>query len=108
MPNCQALTCVQLAKEEKKMNFQLIHVQRIGNTLAALRPDFQLKNPEYIAIAIEENGQYYYWAKGISIAITQEEYWHVKTNPKLYYFYTALKLHRRIERAIQEGGAYAS
>ena len=89
------------------MNFQLIHIQRIGNTLASLRSDFKLKNPEYIAIAIEEGGKYYYWAKGVSISITHQEYWHIKTNPKLYYFSTALKLHRRIERLIQGGGAYA-
>lgn len=107
IPNCQAQTFVELAKQEKQMNFQLIHIQRIGNSLASLKEGFTLKKSEYIAIAIEEGGQYYYWAKGISIPISQEEYWRVKTNPKLYYFSTALKLHRRIERVIQTGGSYA-
>ena len=88
------------------MNFQLIYIQRIGNTIASLRSDFKLRKPEYIAIAIEEGGKYYYWAKGISIPITQDEYWHVKTNPKLYYFSTALRLHKRIERVLQAGEAY--
>lgn len=89
------------------MNVQLIYIHRIGDTIASRRSDFQIKKPEYTAIAIEEEGQYYYWAKGVSICISYEDYCHIRTNPKLYYFSTALKLHHRIERARQARGPYA-
>ena len=89
------------------MNFQLIHVQRIANNFAPIARTPKFKQPVYIGIAIEEDGHYYYWARGISLKITQDEYWQIKANPKLYYFSTALKLHHRIDRALKEGDSHA-
>ena len=37
-------------------------------------------------------------AKGICIPISAREQGYIRTNPKLYYFSTALKLHHRIQR----------
>ncbi len=89
------------------MNFQLIHIHKIGNNFATAVRRLESKKIEYVALAIEEGGHYFYWARGVSIQITQQEYWYIKTNPKLYYFSTALKLHERIERAIKAGAIYA-
>ncbi len=53
----------------------------------------------YWSEAIEDDGRYYYRAKGITVEMTEEECIRVVGNPKLYYFSTALKLHLRIGRA---------
>lgn len=53
----------------------------------------------YWAEAIEDEGRFYYRAKGVTIAIEESEFRRVVENPSLYYFSTALKLHLRIERA---------
>ena len=52
----------------------------------------------YWAEAIEDQGKFYYRAKGITIEIGEDEFRRVVENPTLYYFSTALKLHSRIER----------
>lgn len=82
------------------MNFQLIHVHPI-NPIGA--EDLAFKDSNYTAIAIEEEGNYFYWAKGVSIRIKEWEYQGVKANPKLYYFSTALKLHFRIKKLKDAG-----
>ena len=51
---------------------------------------------QYTAHLIEDQGRYYYRAKGVSIEISETEYHAVQENPRLYYFSTALKLHNRI------------
>lgn len=86
------------------MNVQLIHIEQLNSKHypAIFKPQ-KSKDYEYIGIAIEDNGNYYYWAKGVSLKITRNEYELVKANPKLYYFSTALKLHFRVERHLQEG-----
>jgi hypothetical protein len=93
-----------LAKEESSMNFQLIHIEQLSPKYypAIFKPQ---KSPdyEYIGIAIEDEGSYYYWAKGMSLNISKWEYEHIKVNPKLYYFSTALKLHFRIEAQLNAG-----
>lgn len=53
----------------------------------------------YWAEAIEDEGRFYYRAKGVTIALEEYEFRRVVENPSLYYFSTALKLHFRIERA---------
>lgn len=86
------------------MNFQLIHVEQ-------LNPKHHMRLPvpaqpdeyQYVGIAIEERGKHYYWARGVSIEITDWEYANIKLNPKLFYFSTALKLHHRIERVLASG-----
>ena len=86
------------------MNFQLIHIEQLKPQQypAIFKPQ---KSPEYkyIGIAIEDDGSYYYWAKGVSLKITKWEYQLIKANPKLYYFSTALKLHFRIEAKLKAG-----
>jgi hypothetical protein len=77
------------------MNFQLIHVCPI-NPVAPGASEFNESN--YIGIAIEDAGEYFYWAKGVSLKIKEWEYRNIKVNPKLYYFSTALKLHFQIKK----------
>ncbi len=86
------------------MNIQLIEIEQLNQKRfpAILRPQ-KSQEYEYIGIAIEDEGSYYYWAKGISLKIAKHEYEHIKKNPKLYYFSTALKLHFRVEQYLQEG-----
>jgi hypothetical protein len=55
----------------------------------------------YTGIAIEEGGKHFFWAKGVSLEISDRDYVNIKLNPKLYYFSTALKLHHRIDVALQ-------
>ena len=81
------------------MNIQLIYPEHLQDWVGdgTKRPE---KRDEfnYIGISIEDQGQCYYWAKGISIPITAREQALIRKNPKLFYFSTALKLHHRIQR----------
>lgn len=81
------------------MNIQLIRVEHLDASVSRLieRPP-QNEEYQYTAIAIEDKGHYYYWAKGVSLEISRQEYEAIKANPKLYYFSTALRLHFRIVR----------
>jgi hypothetical protein len=83
------------------MNIQLIRPERLANWVSQTvkRPP-ATEEFNYSAIAIEDGGKYFYWAKGISLEIGQYEYEAVKANPKLYYFSTALKLHIRIHNEL--------
>jgi hypothetical protein len=84
------------------MNIQLIQIEQLQKNgfPRVLRPQ---KSPEYeyVGIAIEDQGSYYYWARGVSLRISEQEYHFIKANPKLYYFSTALKLHLIIDRHLQ-------
>lgn len=83
------------------MNFQLISVELHSDEIKKFDPAEQgLSEYRYTGIAIEDGGKYYYWAKGVSLEIKDWEYANIKLNPKLYYFSTALKLHHRIDRAL--------
>ena len=86
------------------MNFQLIHIEQLNSKHypAIFKPQ-KSNEYEYIGIAIEDEGSYYYWAKGVSLTISRWEYEYIKANPKLYYFSTALKLHFRIEAQLNVG-----
>ena len=81
------------------MNIQLIYPEHLQDWVGdgTKRPE---KRDEfnYIGISIEDQGQCYYWAKGISIPITAREQALIRKNPKLFYFSTILKLHHRIRR----------
>lgn len=85
------------------MNIQLIHIEQLNSKQhTAIFKSRKSSDFEYIGIAIEDGGSYYYWAKGVSLKINKHEYEYIKANPKLYYFSTALKLHFRVERKLQE------
>ena len=86
------------------MNVQLIHIEQLNSKRfpAIFKPQ-RSQDYEYIGIAIEDEGSYYYWAKGVSLKISKCEYEYIKANPKLYYFSTALKLHFRIESQLKNG-----
>jgi hypothetical protein len=86
------------------MNLHLIEIMPLNSNLGGpdtLRPP-QTSDYQYTAIAIEEGGKFYYWAKGVSIEISAKEYEYVITNPKLYYFSTALKLDLRIKAFLKQ------
>ena len=83
------------------MNIQLISVKLLQQHQLSLPNPTDSDEHSYTAITIEDKGNFYYWAKGISLQITKDEYLYVKANPKLYYFSTALKLHLRIEKQLR-------
>lgn len=60
----------------------------------------------YIAEAIEHQGEYFYRVDGVTVQAEQYEYERVITNPSLYYFSSALKLHHRIRKAKELGIGY--
>jgi len=88
------------------MNVQFIHIEELNQKRfpAIFKPQ-KSKDYDYIGLAIEEGGSYYYWAKGVSLKINRHEYELIKANPKLYYFSTALRLHYRIESLLNDGNA---
>ena len=85
------------------MNIQLIHIEQLTSFVSKSveRPP-KSKEFDYIGIAIQEGDNYFYWAKGVSLKIAEWEYHHIKANPKIYYFSTALKLHLRIKEELQK------
>ncbi|MCF8190225.1 MAG: hypothetical protein K9J14_03075 [Polynucleobacter sp.] len=84
------------------MNFQLISIELHPDEFKKFDPaEKGLSEYRYTGIAIEDGDKYYYWAKGVSLEIEDWEYVNIKLNPKLYYFSTALKLHHRINRALE-------
>ena len=84
------------------MNIQLIHIQQLDTRVSAVveRPA-ESKEYEYKGLAIEEDGKFYYWAKGVGFEISEQEYVYIKANPKIYYFSTALRFHLRIQLELQ-------
>ncbi len=81
------------------MNIQLIYPKPLRDRgINGVKDTEQNDRYNYIGISIEDQGQYYYWAKGISIPITAREQALIRKNPKLFYFSTILKLHHRIRR----------
>jgi len=93
-----------LAKEEKRLNIQLIQIEQLNSKQHSniFKPQKSTEY-EYFGIAIEDAGSYYYWAQGVSLKISEREYELIKANPKLYYFSTALKLHLRIQKIKKAG-----
>jgi len=82
------------------MNIRFINIEQlpVSANESILRPAIS-DEFNYIAIAIECAGKHYYWANGISIEITQDEYAQICANPKIFYFSVALDLHHRIIRS---------
>ena len=60
----------------------------------------------YFAEAIEYQGQYFYRVDGVTVQAEQYEYERAISNPRLYYFSSALILHRRIQKAKELGIGY--
>jgi hypothetical protein len=58
---------------------------------------------DYVAKVIEDQGKYFYQAKGITVQATPDECERAIVNPKLYYFSSALKLHFRLNAAKKFG-----
>ena len=53
----------------------------------------------YIAQAIEHEGQYFYQVNGVTVQALKHEYERTISNPRLHYFSSALKLHFRVKKA---------
>ncbi|MCE7506978.1 hypothetical protein LZG75_12135 [Polynucleobacter sp. IMCC30063] len=90
------------------MNLQLLEIYPLKSNLSPTTP----RPPStsefiYTAIAIEDRGEHYYWAKGASVRITKTEFDQIRANPKLFYFSTAFNLHGRINRALREQNSCA-
>jgi transcriptional regulator with XRE-family HTH domain len=56
---------------------------------------------DYPAEVIRDGDRFHYRARGVAVPVTEEEVFQVVSNPFLYYFSTALKLHKRIDEAKQ-------
>ena len=83
------------------MNLQLIRISPISDDVSPSTPRPPNKDRYfYSSIVIEDEGRYYYWAKGVSIEISKCEYELIKENSKLYYFSTAFRLHSKISKLI--------
>ena len=57
---------------------------------------------DYRAVIIRDRGRILYQARGVIVPITEYEAYQVVRNPFMYYFSTALKLHLRVQRAMQD------
>ena len=57
----------------------------------------------YLAHAIEHEGQYFYRVNGVTVRALKHEYEQAISNPRLYYFSSALKLHFRVKKARELG-----
>ena len=61
-----------------------------------------IKEFNYKSIVIENDGEYYYWSRGVSISLTKNEYDQVRFNPKLYYSSTSFNLHQQVNQVLGE------
>ncbi len=79
------------------MNIELIKIEPLSPSLAIGRPH-PPSIPEncYWALAIEDSGKFYYWGRGISLPISEEDYELVRANPKLFLGSTSDRLNQRI------------
>lgn len=57
----------------------------------------------YLAQVIEYEGQYFYRVNGVTVKALRYEYERAISNPRLYYFSSALKLHFRVKKARELG-----
>lgn len=84
----------------------LVTCVRIG-----LRGSNSWRHPDdenhYWAEVLENDGMYYYRAKGVTIEIPEYCYQMVIVNPYLYYFSSALRLHCQILNELKKQGADA-
>jgi len=84
------------------MNIELIKIEPLSPSLttSTSRPP---ATPEhcYWALAIEDGGKFYFWGRGISLPISEEEYAMVKANPKLFLGSANCYLNLRISFLIQ-------
>jgi len=67
--------------------------------LAESAPNPPDDDHNYWAEAIEDGGRFYYRAQSVTVDISEWEFHRVVSNPNLYYFSTALRLHNRIRQA---------
>lgn len=64
------------------MNIQQMHIQQLDTSVSAvLERPVESKEDEYKGLAIEEDGKFYYWAKGVGFEISEQEYVYIKANP---------------------------
>ena len=80
-----------------KMNLRIIQITPLATHLApSVKRPPNTAEYNYQAVAIENDGKHYYWAKGISLEITPEEHELVLTNPKLFVSSTTHRLHEQL------------
>ena len=84
------------------MNLRIIQITPLLSYLSpsTKRPP-NTKEFNYNSIVIEEDGQYFYWSRGISIEIPKMIYEQVVANPKLFNDSTSYKLHQRVNEVLK-------
>ena len=66
-------------------------------------PIFYKDKNHYVASVIEHQGKHYYQADGVTVEAEGYECERAISNPRLYYFSSALKLHFRVCKAKELG-----
>jgi hypothetical protein len=85
------------------VDIQLIKIEPLNSSLATGTPRAPA-TPEncYWALAIENGGKFYFWGRGISLPIAEEDYVMVKANPKLFFGSTSDRLNQEINCLLQK------
>ena len=58
------------------------------------------KEFNYKSLLIEDDSNYYYWSRGVSISISEVEYLQVKSNPKLFNNSFTFDLHQKVNQVL--------
>ncbi len=83
------------------MNLSIVDITPLPSYLSQTteRPP-NTKEFNYKSLLIEDDGKYYYWSRGVSISISQEEYQQVKSNPKLFNNSFTFILHQKVSTVL--------
>ena len=83
------------------MNLSIVDVTPLPSYLSPIteRPP-NTKEFNYKSLLIEDDGNHYYWSRGVSINISEVEYLQVKSNPKLFNNSFTFDLHQKVNQVL--------
>jgi hypothetical protein len=70
------------------MNIQIVNVFPVRSPYTEESEEYT-----YPILLLNDNDAYYYWARGVSIPISEYDYHHLILYPKIFEFSKALKYH---------------
>lgn len=84
------------------MNLSIVDITPLSSylSLTTERPP-NTKEFNYKSLLIEDDGNYYYWSRGVSISISQVEYQQVRSNSKLFNNSFTLILHQKVSKVLE-------